>query len=98
MIKHENNKYVLYTKDGSKILGRHDSYESALKQERAIQMSKHASIILSPGKLIHYAHGQPGKITRSIAELFDNDPEAAKRILQELIEKGHRRPGYLKDR
>lgn len=37
-------KWCLYSKDGSKLLGRHPSKESALKQERAVQIHKHASI------------------------------------------------------
>lgn len=41
-IKEEDGKFVLYTKDGSRVLGRHASREGALKQERAIQQSKHA--------------------------------------------------------
>jgi hypothetical protein len=32
--------YVLYTSDGSRILGTHLTYEDALSQERAIQASK----------------------------------------------------------
>lgn len=43
MIKQQGDKYILYTRDGSRILGEHSSYESALSQERAIQASKHAS-------------------------------------------------------
>jgi len=34
-------KWILHTKDGSRILGTHSSYENALRQERAIQLSKH---------------------------------------------------------
>ena len=41
VIKHENGKYVLYSKDGSKVLGRHATRMAAEKQERAIQASKH---------------------------------------------------------
>lgn len=39
-IKEENGKFVLYTSDESRILGTHDTYEDALRQERAIQISK----------------------------------------------------------
>ena len=42
MIRKRGNKYVLYTKDGKKVLGRHSSLKKAQKQERAIQASKHA--------------------------------------------------------
>ena len=40
MIKHIGKKWVLYTRDGSRVLGRHDTQEEALGQERAIQSSK----------------------------------------------------------
>lgn len=38
--KVRNNKWYLYSKDGKKILGMHNSKESALKQERAIHLNK----------------------------------------------------------
>lgn len=41
MIRQEDGKFRLYTKDGSKVLGTHDTYEKALKQEQAVQISKH---------------------------------------------------------
>ncbi len=40
MIVPEDGKYVLYTRDGKHILGTHESYDKALAQERAIQISK----------------------------------------------------------
>jgi hypothetical protein len=39
-IKQEGENFVLYTKDGSRVLGHHTSREKALRQERAIQLSK----------------------------------------------------------
>lgn len=41
MIKREGGNYVLYTKDGSRKLGTHSSKADALKQEAAIEISKH---------------------------------------------------------
>jgi hypothetical protein len=41
MIKHEKGKWVLYTKDGSKVLGKHDTEDDALAQEQAIEIAKH---------------------------------------------------------
>jgi len=41
MIKREGNKYKLYTSDGSRVLGTHENKKSAIKQEQAIQISKH---------------------------------------------------------
>jgi hypothetical protein len=40
VIKQEGENFVLYTKDGSRVLGHHTSREKALRQERAIQLSK----------------------------------------------------------
>jgi len=47
MIKHEsdhpkNKQWVLYTKDGSKVLGAHPSKAQALAQEAAVEVAKHA--------------------------------------------------------
>lgn len=42
MIVQKGRKWILYTSDGSRILGTHPSYEAALRQERAIQISKRA--------------------------------------------------------
>lgn len=39
-IRKQGSKYKLYTKDGSKVLGTHDTKEEALAQERAIMASK----------------------------------------------------------
>jgi len=37
----KTKKWILYTSDSSRILGTHKTYEGALRQERAIQWSKH---------------------------------------------------------
>jgi len=42
----KEQKWCLYNKVGTKLLGRHSSKESALKQERAIQTHKHGSFIM----------------------------------------------------
>lgn len=36
-IRHEGDHWVLYRKDGDRVLGRHDSKAKAEAQERAIQ-------------------------------------------------------------
>ena len=41
MIKKVGSKWVVYSKDGSKKLGTHDTKEKALKQLAAIEISKH---------------------------------------------------------
>lgn len=40
VIKKEGNKFVLYTKDGSKVLGKHATRGDAKRQEIAINISK----------------------------------------------------------
>ncbi len=40
MIKKVGNKWVLYTSDGSRVLGRHATKAEALAQERAIKASE----------------------------------------------------------
>ena len=40
VIRREAGKYVLRTKDGRRVLGRHDTREEALAQERAIEHAK----------------------------------------------------------
>lgn len=40
MIKREGNGFTLYTKDGSRKLGKHKSRKKAMAQEYAIKMNK----------------------------------------------------------
>jgi len=40
MIRKVGNHWILYTKDGSKILGKHPTKAKAQAQEAAIQISK----------------------------------------------------------
>lgn len=40
MIKKEGKQFVLYSKDGSKVLGKHSSRGDAKRQEAAINISK----------------------------------------------------------
>jgi len=40
MIRKEGGKYTLRSRDGSKVLGRHNTKEGAKRQERAIQARK----------------------------------------------------------
>lgn len=40
MIKKENDKWILYSSDGSKKLGTHDSKKKAIAQEIAIKIAK----------------------------------------------------------
>ena len=41
MIRKVGNQYILYTKDGSRVLGKHATRAEALAQESAIEISKH---------------------------------------------------------
>jgi hypothetical protein len=40
MIKKQGKTWVLYTKDGSRVLGRHKTRAEAVRQERAVNISK----------------------------------------------------------
>lgn len=40
MIKKQGRTWVLYTSDGKRVLGKHKSRASAVRQERAINISK----------------------------------------------------------
>ena len=42
MIKKVGSSWVLYTHDGSRVLGKHSSREGAVKQEQAIKASEGA--------------------------------------------------------
>lgn len=46
MIKKEGDKYVLYSKDGTKVLGIYDTKKQALERERQIQYFKHIKGVL----------------------------------------------------
>lgn len=43
MIRHEHGKWKLYSKDGSKLLGTHDTEAEAKTQEAAVEAAKHRS-------------------------------------------------------
>ncbi|MHA1961971.1 MAG: pentapeptide repeat-containing protein [Candidatus Thorarchaeota archaeon] len=49
----QSKKWILYTSDGSRVLGRHDTYEKALRQERAIQWSKRHRANPIPKSWVH---------------------------------------------
>lgn len=53
MIKHEGGKWILYTKDGSKKLGTHDTEAEAVAQERAIEAYKHRNAGDAAGHEFH---------------------------------------------
>lgn len=50
MIKKQGSKWVLHTKDGSKVLGTFDTKEEAEKRERQIQFYKHQGLSKKAGK------------------------------------------------
>jgi hypothetical protein len=43
-ISFENGKFVLHTKGGGRVLGKHPDRASAVRQERAVHVNKHAAI------------------------------------------------------
>lgn len=42
VIQRQGSKWVLYTKDRKRVLGRHDTKAGAERQERAIQARRHS--------------------------------------------------------
>jgi uncharacterized membrane protein (UPF0127 family)/ADP-ribose pyrophosphatase YjhB (NUDIX family) len=66
VIKRDRNtgKYILYTKDGKKILGRHSTVASAKRQERAIQASKHGSESAKPSDVCPKCEKKLGKCSK----------------------------------
>lgn len=40
MIRKEGNRWVLYSKDGSKVLGAHGTRDAAMEQEMAIHVAQ----------------------------------------------------------
>ena len=51
VIKQEGNEYVLYTKDGTRVLGRHPTKLKAIKQEYAIQKNRTARLPIKSAEL-----------------------------------------------
>jgi len=47
MIKHVGGKWVLYTRDGKRVLGTHDTREEAVAQEQAILSSQARRLVKS---------------------------------------------------
>lgn len=41
VIKSEDGQFALYSRDGTRKLGTHPTYQEALAQEKAIQANKH---------------------------------------------------------
>ena len=59
MIKKRNGKYVLYTKDGKRVLGTHNTAREAHAQEYAIEKSMEKKAVLGPeGTLLGAAIGR----------------------------------------
>ena len=67
MIKHEGEKWVLYSADGSKTLGTYDSEEAAQEREREIQKFKHMREAQIYGAVLEAAHGARGVLDDEIS-------------------------------
>lgn len=52
MIRHENGKWVLYTRDGKRVLGTHDTKEEAVLQEQAILHAQAQRLKKTVGELV----------------------------------------------
>jgi len=69
IIKKVDGKYILYTKDGKKKLGTHDTRQKAIKQEYAIQKSKEREV--KSAFLIFSSNGE--EKAAAIVEIADDD-------------------------
>lgn len=58
MIKHEGMKFILYSKDGSKVLGKFDTKDEALKREGEIKAAMAAKMKAGEGAAIDVASGK----------------------------------------
>lgn len=67
-----DGKYILYTKDGSRILGKHDTRQGAIKQEYAIQKSqeKSASEFLGNVSGLYSSEFNPAVASAALHGLF----------------------------
>jgi hypothetical protein len=92
IIRHEGGKWVLYTHDGTKVLGTFETEEGALDRERQIQFFKHKGEALSkedgdsgPGVklVVGFPKGGGGSETQSVIFLKDKwTPEQARAWLK----------------
>mgnify|MGYP000704000803 CR=1 FL=1 len=74
VIKKEGDKWVLYSSDGEKRLGTHDTREEAEAQERAIQMNKHGFMEGYMGKSADSLYKTPdfSKMDTGYKRIFGN--------------------------
>jgi hypothetical protein len=86
-IKKEGNKWVLYTKDGKRKLGTHDSREDALAQERAIEANKKSMPTVGGFKVYVDDEGQYRWLSLSSNAFEDLEKELfTTKALEEAIE------------
>jgi hypothetical protein len=73
MIRKEGSKYVLRTRDGSRVLGRHATYDGALRQEYSIERKRRPNP--SPPSYTEAHWGVPPRdsFNADIQEPGDND-------------------------
>lgn len=86
-IRHEDGKWVLYTRDGSRVLGRHGTKEDALAQERAVEAHKHGKALRILKK----------KYLKKDGEEPPKAPAAPKEPTQTTAPISQRRPAQLGD-
>jgi len=85
VIRHEGDKWVLYTSDGKKKLGMFDTEEEALAQERAIH-ARQASKRLEPGDLENvqaYLNDLPPQLRKSVENMVGAVQEMGEPIEKE---------------
>lgn len=105
VIRHEHGQYVLYTRDGSKVISRHATKEGAQRQEAAIEAAQRQGKGLDDHVKIHPKMGGGCGMVRSIhgddaidtPHVFDDHTEGARPAgLVELHDEAHKGLGLHK--
>ena len=76
-------KWCLYNSVGTKLLGRHPSKESALKQERAIQIHKHGRAEMK--KTAAYSAEDLKKVTMQLQQMVSTLPDKSRKNVLNYI-------------
>lgn len=87
----DQQKWCLYTSDGSRLLGRHPSKEKAENQERAIQVNKHSSL---RARTIRLAHEKPELREHLLPILKEATVEEDSRLVREALSILPKRSSY----
>lgn len=81
MIAHRGKQWILYTHDGSRVLGRHPTRAAALRQERAIYAAK--------------ARRNPSYAVPYPDVFVAHDARQTQELIEDLVRKGHEIPFHM---